>query len=79
MTMEIKILGSGCPRCQRTEKNVREILVEKCIEATIEKVTNFLEIARYGVFGTPAVIVDEQVKCVGKIPEKEEIIAWFQK
>ena len=77
--MNIKILGSGCPRCKQTETNVREVLIEKGIEATIEKVTGTLEIARYGVFGTPAVIVDDEVKCVGKIPEKEEIGAWFQK
>ena len=77
--MNIKILGSGCPRCKQTEKNVREVLIEKGIEATIEKVTGTLEIARYGVFGTPAVIVDDEVKCVGKIPEKEEIGAWLQK
>jgi small redox-active disulfide protein 2 len=79
MTMNIKILGPGCPRCRQTEKNVREVLTEKGIEALIEKVTGTLEIARYGVFGTPAVIVDDEVKCVGKIPEKEEIGAWLQK
>lgn len=79
MTMNIKILGPGCPRCRQTEKNVREVLTEKGIEATFEKVTGTLEIARYGVFGTPAVIVNDEVKCVGKIPEKEEIGAWLQK
>lgn len=77
--MDIKILGPGCPKCQQTEKIVKETVAESGVAAAIEKVTNTLDIARYGVFGTPAVVVDGQVKCVGKIPEKEEIKKWIQK
>lgn len=77
--MDIKILGPGCPKCQQTEKIVKETVAESGVTATIEKVTSTLDIARYGVFGTPAVVVDGQVKSVGKIPEKEEIKKWIQK
>ena len=76
--MEIKVLGSGCPRCQLTEKNVKDALTEKGVDAKVDKVTNLLEIAKYGVFGTPAVVVDGEVKSVGKIPEKEEIKSWLE-
>ena len=76
--MEIKVLGPGCPRCQQTEKNVKDAVSELGVAANVEKVTNVLEIATYGVFGTPAVVVDGEVKSVGKIPEKEEIKSWFE-
>ena len=77
--MDIKVLGPGCPKCQQTEKNVKEAVTESGVDAKVDKVTNILEIARYGVFGTPAVVVDGQVKSVGKIPNKEEIKTWITK
>jgi small redox-active disulfide protein 2 len=77
--MDIKVLGPGCPKCQQTEKNVKEAVAESGVDAKVDKVTNILEIAKYGVFGTPAVVVDGQVKCVGKIPNKEEIKTWIAK
>ncbi|MBW1723252.1 MAG: TM0996/MTH895 family glutaredoxin-like protein [Deltaproteobacteria bacterium] len=77
--MEIKVLGPGCPRCEATEKNVKEAVAEVGLDAMIEKVTDTMEIARHGVFGTPAVVVDGEVKSVGKIPTKEEIKTWIKK
>jgi small redox-active disulfide protein 2 len=76
-TMEIKVLGPGCPRCEETEKIVREAVAEAGVTANIEKVKGAMEIAGYGVFGTPAVVVDGDVKIVGKIPEKEEVKTWL--
>ncbi len=75
--MEIKVLGPGCPKCQQTEKIVKEAVAETGVDARIEKVTDTMEIAGYGVFGTPAVVVDGDVKSVGKIPKKEEVISWI--
>ncbi len=77
--MEIKVLGPGCPRCRETEKHVKEAVAETGVDANIEKVTDVMEIARSGVFGTPAVIVDGEVKSVGKIPGKDEIKTWLTK
>lgn len=77
--MKIKVLGPGCARCQQTEQLVRETIAEAGVEAEIEKVTDVMKIAKYGVFGTPAVIIDEEVKSVGKIPKKEEILKWIKK
>ena len=76
--MEIKVLGPGCPKCQQTEKIVKEAVAEAGVEARVEKVTGAMEIAGYGVFGTPAVVVDGDVKSVGKIPRKEEVKAWIE-
>ncbi|MCX5821644.1 MAG: thioredoxin family protein [Deltaproteobacteria bacterium] len=75
--MDIKILGIGCAKCQQLEKMVREAVGETGAKADVEHVTNFKKIAEYGVFSTPAVVVDGKVKSVGKIPKKEEIVAWL--
>ncbi|MBN1842883.1 MAG: TM0996/MTH895 family glutaredoxin-like protein [Deltaproteobacteria bacterium] len=77
--MEIKILGPGCPKCNQTLQVVKEAVAETGVEANVEKVTDLLEIATYGVLGTPAVVVDGEVKSVGKIPKKEEVKAWLEK
>jgi len=76
--MEIKVLGPGCPKCQQTEKVVKEAVAEAGVSADIEKVTDILKIAGYGVFGTPAVVVNGDVKSVGKIPKKEDILTWIR-
>jgi small redox-active disulfide protein 2 len=75
--MEIKVLGPGCSRCETTKKNVEEAVTESGVIANITKVTDTMEIARHGVFGTPAVVVDGEVKSVGKIPTKDEIKGWL--
>ncbi|MDI6687793.1 MAG: thioredoxin family protein [Desulfobacterales bacterium] len=77
--MIIKVLGPGCPRCKQTEQFVKEAVAEAGVDAQVEKVTDIMEIAGYGVFGTPAVVVDGKVKSVGKIPTKEEIKTWIEK
>ena len=76
--MEIKVLGPGCPKCEATKKNVEEAVTESGIEAKIEKVTDIMEIAKHGVFGTPAVVVDGEVKSVGRIPTREEVKSWLK-
>jgi small redox-active disulfide protein 2 len=76
--MEIKVLGPGCPKCKQTEQNVKEAVAETGIDATVEKVTDIMEIAGYGVFGTPSVVIDGEVKSVGKIPTKEDVKAWLE-
>ena len=77
--MEIKVLGPGCPKCQATEKNVKEAVADSGLDVQVDKVTDLMEIARYGVLGTPAVVVDGEVKSVGKIPGKDEIMTWIKK
>ena len=76
--MEIKVLGPGCQRCETTKKNVEEAVAEAGLDTTVTKVTDAMEIAKHGVFGTPAVVVDGEVKSVGKIPTKDEIKSWLK-
>lgn len=77
--MDIKVLGPGCPKCKQTESIVMDALAEAGIAANVEKVTDVMQIAQYGVFGTPAVVVDGEVKSVGKIPKKADVLKWVKK
>jgi small redox-active disulfide protein 2 len=77
--MEIKVLGPGCAKCNKTEKLIREVIKETGVEASVEKVTDMMQIASYGVFGTPSLIIDGEVKCTGKVPKKADIEAWLGK
>lgn len=71
--MLIKVLGSGCANCKNLEKNTLQALKELGITATVEKVSDFKEIMKYGVMKTPALVVDEIVKVYGRVPTAEEI------
>ncbi|MCF8108935.1 MAG: thioredoxin family protein [Desulfohalobiaceae bacterium] len=77
--MEIKVLGPGCPRCEQTAKVVQDALQESGVAADVEKVTGTMDIAKHGVLGTPAVVIDGEVKVVGKVPSKEDVKSWIQK
>ena len=76
--MEIKILGPGCARCEKTTKVVKEVVAETGCDARVEKVTDMMQIAAHGVVSTPAVLVDGVVKSAGKIPKKDEVAGWLK-
>ena len=75
--MEIKVLGPGCPKCEQTEKVVMDAIAESGKDISVTKVKDITEIAKHGVFMTPAVVVDGEVKSVGKVPSKEDIKGWI--
>jgi small redox-active disulfide protein 2 len=71
--MDIKILGTGCPKCKALEKNTREALEELGIAADIEKVTEINKIMEYDIMFTPGLVIDGEVKSSGKVIDKDEI------
>ncbi len=75
--MNIKVLGSGCPSCQRLEANVREAIKDIAENIEIQKVTNINDIASYGVIRTPGLIINSQIKSQGKIPDTDTIKKWI--
>ncbi|WP_053956259.1 thioredoxin family protein [Inediibacterium massiliense] len=78
--MNIKILGSGCANCKKLEENAKEAVKELGLEnVTIEKVEDIPSIMKYGVMKTPALVVDEQVKIMGKVAKPNEIKKLIQK
>jgi len=70
---KIKILGTGCPKCKALTENVEAAAKNLRIEYEIEKVTDINEITKFGVMMTPALVVDGEVKVVGKVPTPAEI------
>jgi len=75
--VEIKILGPGCAKCGEAEKIMRAAVEEAGVAASIEKISDFQQIAKFGVFSTPAVVIDGQIKCIGKVPSKTEALGWL--
>ena len=71
--MEIKILGPGCPKCKTLEKLTREVVEKNGIDATVTKVEDIVEIMKYGVMTTPALVVNGKVEVKGRVPSADEI------
>ena len=76
--MEIKVLGPGCAKCKKAEKIIKEVVSESGSDARVEKITDMMEIASYGIVSTPAIVVNGEVKSKGKIPKIDEIKAWLK-
>ena len=71
--MEIKILGTGCSKCKTLEKLTREIIEQNGVDATVTKVEDIMEIMKYGIMSTPALVVDGNVVIKGRVPSSQEI------
>ena len=75
----IMVLGSGCAKCNELEDNTRAALKELGMDTAIDHVTDFTQIAAYGVMSTPALVVDGKVVCCGKVLKKDEVKALLAK
>ena len=71
--MEIKILGTGCPKCKSLEKATRDVVAQNNIDATITKVEDIMEIMNFNVMTTPALVVNGKVVVKGRIPSNDEL------
>lgn len=71
--MEIKILGTGCPKCKTLEKLTREVVEQNGFAATITKVEDIMDIMKYSILSTPALVVNEKVEIKGRVPSADEI------
>ena len=73
----ITVYGPGCMKCQKAEENVRQVLAETGVEATVEHVTEMEAIVAAGVMSTPAVAIDGVVKLSGRVPTTAELREWI--
>jgi len=73
MKKTIKILGTGCPKCNNLEKLTRKAVAESGIDAEIIKVEDIMKIMEYGIMRTPALVINEDVKVSGRLPSEKEL------
>jgi small redox-active disulfide protein 2 len=76
--VEIKVLGPGCANCNRLEQDLIAVMAEMGMAADLEHVTDIAEIGSYGVMGTPALVINREVKAVGSVPPKPKLKQWLQ-
>lgn len=75
---DVKILGPGCKRCQATEQMVKDAAGGLGIDVTVEKISDYADIARYGVAATPGIVIDGKVVHAGGLPRAEDLNRWLQ-
>lgn len=75
--MKIKILGTGCAKCQQLEKTTNEVIKELGIDATVEDVKDIKKIMEYPILTTPGLVIDENLVVSGRVPPKAEVTAFI--
>lgn len=82
--LEVKVLGPGCAKCYALERAARgaleQLLQERPgLQATFEHIEDILAIEQYPVLFTPALVINEKVVCAGRVPKRDEILAWYRR
>lgn len=75
---DIKVLGPGCKRCQATEEMVKSAAATLGLDVAVEKITDYAEIAKYGIASTPGIVIDGKVVHAGGLPKAEDVERWLQ-
>jgi len=72
--MKIQVLGTGCTKCKTLEQRVKDVVSEESIQAEITKVEDIVEIMKFGVMSTPALVINDKVVMSGSLPSKKELV-----
>ncbi|QFR34667.1 thioredoxin family protein [Ancylobacter sp. TS-1] len=75
---DVKVLGPGCKRCEATEAMVKDAASKLGIEVSVEKVTDYAEIAKYGIASTPGIVIDGKVVHAGGLPKEGALETWLR-
>ena len=75
--LQIKILGTGCPNCNKLEQEIKKAANNQGIEAEYEKVTDIQKIMDYDILSTPGLVIDGTVVSSGRIPSRDELISFL--
>jgi small redox-active disulfide protein 2 len=76
--MKVQVLGPGCMKCNKLFAETERAVAEVGVSVDLSKVERIDEIVKFGVMMTPALVIDGQVKCVGKVPSVAQIVEWLQ-
>ncbi len=74
---DVKVLGPGCKRCETVVQMVKDAAAQAGVEVTVTKVTDYAEIAGYGIASTPGIVVDGKVVHAGGLPKAEDLVRWI--
>jgi small redox-active disulfide protein 2 len=75
--LTVKVLGSGCENCKKVESIARKVVTTMGMQADVIKVTDWVEIRKYPILGTPGLVINEKVVCAGRIPTEAEVTTWL--
>ena len=75
--LTVKVLGSGCENCTKVETITRKVVQTMGLQAEVIKVTDWTEIKKYPILGTPGLVINEKVVCAGRIPSEAEVTTWM--
>jgi small redox-active disulfide protein 2 len=75
--LTVKVLGSGCENCKKVEGITRKVVTTMGMQAEVIKVTDWAEIRKYPILGTPGLVINEKVVCAGRIPTEAEVTTWL--
>ena len=75
--LTIMILGPGCPNCHKVEENARKAATYMGVQAEFTKISDYQEIQKYKILGTPGLVINDKVVCAGRIPEESEVMTWL--
>ena len=76
--LSIKVLGPGCPNCERLEKIVKKVVATLAIEAEVTKISDYAEIMEYDLLSTPGLVIKEQVVSSGRVPSETQVVDFIQ-
>ncbi len=75
--LTVKVLGSGCENCKKVESIARKVVTTMGMQAEVIKVTDWADIKKYPILGTPGLVINEKVVCAGRIPTEAEVTTWL--